>query len=193
MDLLPFVEYMSGFPRQRLAAGVLMHDDDGRVLLVEPTYKPTWEIPGGVVEADEAPWDAAVREVREELGLEIRLGRPLVIDHLDARAAAAAMVVPHLEAGRITDREARQATEVLTGGLYWVFDGGHVTQQDVEAMTPDGAELRSIRLVDADQVHVLAKQSLARRIDAALDAITRGTGPILCSDGIPVSGSSARS
>jgi ADP-ribose pyrophosphatase YjhB (NUDIX family) len=38
-----------------MAAGALLFDEDGRILLVEPTYKPYWEIPGGVVEADESP------------------------------------------------------------------------------------------------------------------------------------------
>ncbi|HEY9339368.1 MAG TPA: NUDIX hydrolase, partial [Kribbella sp.] len=44
-----------------MAAGVLFRAVDGRVLLVEPSYKPNWEIPGGAVEADESPWAAAAR------------------------------------------------------------------------------------------------------------------------------------
>jgi ADP-ribose pyrophosphatase YjhB (NUDIX family) len=48
-----------------MAAGVLLFDADGRVLLVEPTYKPYWELPGGVVEADESPHTAACRELKE--------------------------------------------------------------------------------------------------------------------------------
>lgn len=41
----------------------------GRVLLVQPTYKPTWEVPGGSVEAGESPAAAAAREVAVELGV----------------------------------------------------------------------------------------------------------------------------
>lgn len=161
-----------------------MHDDRGRVLLAEPTYKRDWEIPGGVVEADEAPWDAAVREVREELGLEVRLGRPLVVDHLTARATADTLVPDLLSAGRITEEQAAQAASVLTGGLYWVFDGGRVTQAEVDAITVDGGEIRTVRLVDADGVRELANDSLARRVFVALDALRHGRGPVLCSDGI---------
>ena len=79
MDLLPFGEYAASLNRKRTAAGVLFRDQQSRVLLVETTYKTEWEIPGGAVEADEAPWTTATRELREELGVERRFR--------DARAA----------------------------------------------------------------------------------------------------------
>ena len=64
-----------------LAAGVLLFDDAGRVLLVDPTYKAGWEFPGGVVESGEPPARAGVREVAEELGVELaELPRLLVVD-----------------------------------------------------------------------------------------------------------------
>jgi 8-oxo-dGTP diphosphatase len=46
---------------------VLFRDAAGRVLLVKPTYKNGWEIPGGYVDAGESPRAAAAREVKEEL------------------------------------------------------------------------------------------------------------------------------
>ena len=49
-------------PRKRVGAGVLFFDAEGRVLLVEPTHKDDWEIPGGWVEADESPYESAIRE-----------------------------------------------------------------------------------------------------------------------------------
>ena len=51
------------FATPRVAAGVLIRDDAGRVLLVKPTYKDGWEIPGGYVEKGESPHAAATREV----------------------------------------------------------------------------------------------------------------------------------
>ena len=62
-------DYTATLPRKRMGSAVLLRDRDGRILLVEPTYKDYWELPGGVVEADESPYDAAVRELAEELGL----------------------------------------------------------------------------------------------------------------------------
>jgi hypothetical protein len=54
-----------------VAAAVLLFDEQDRVLLVDPVYKPSWEFPGGVVERGEAPTDAALRETAEELGLRL--------------------------------------------------------------------------------------------------------------------------
>lgn len=49
------VDFVHSLPRKRMAASMLFSNIEGEVLLVEPTYKQHWELPGGVVEADESP------------------------------------------------------------------------------------------------------------------------------------------
>jgi 8-oxo-dGTP diphosphatase len=56
-------------PKKLIAAKVIVKSSNGNVLLVKPTYKPTWQLPGGVVEAGENPVTAAVREMSEEIGV----------------------------------------------------------------------------------------------------------------------------
>jgi ADP-ribose pyrophosphatase YjhB (NUDIX family) len=55
------------------AVSSLVLDDDGRVLLVYELDQDAWSTPGGSVDVDERPEDAARREVLEETGFEIRL------------------------------------------------------------------------------------------------------------------------
>ncbi len=62
--------YQRSLPKKRMSAGALFFDEVGRLLVVEPAYKANWEIPGGVVELDESPREARMREAKEELGVE---------------------------------------------------------------------------------------------------------------------------
>lgn len=57
------------------AVSVHIHDDAGRILLVHQIDRATWGTVGGAVEPGEAPRDAAVREAREETGLEVAIVR----------------------------------------------------------------------------------------------------------------------
>lgn len=66
---------MAGLSGKPMVAGVLFRDVQKRILLVEPSYKPNWEVPGGAVEADESPWETATRELIEELGWNRPLSR----------------------------------------------------------------------------------------------------------------------
>lgn len=68
------------FATPRVAAGALFFDKEGRVLLVHPTYKVTWDIPGGYVERGESPAAACRRELAEELGLNREPLRLLAVD-----------------------------------------------------------------------------------------------------------------
>ena len=50
-------------------------DDKRKVLLCHRRDIDAWNLPGGRVEDSESPWEAAVREVREEVGLEVKIAR----------------------------------------------------------------------------------------------------------------------
>ncbi|HKW23115.1 MAG TPA: NUDIX domain-containing protein [Ktedonobacterales bacterium] len=61
----------------RFAAGAyaVIFDDVGRVLFCHRRDCDFWNLPGGGVESGEAPWQAVMREVREETGLEVGVVR----------------------------------------------------------------------------------------------------------------------
>ena len=80
-------------------ANVLATDGEGRILVVKPTYSREWMLPGGRVERGETPHAAAIRETREETGLEVALERLLLVDARRARDTS------FIFAGRVTGGE----------------------------------------------------------------------------------------
>ncbi|WP_217144119.1 NUDIX hydrolase [Streptomyces sp. AC627_RSS907] len=135
---------------ETLAAGVLLFDEQDRVLLVDPTYKPGWEFPGGVVEPGEAPARAGMREVAEETGI-----------HLDD--------VPAL---LVVDWE--KPVPPGYGGLRLLFDGGRLDSADAGRVLLPGPELRDWRFVTEDEAAGLLPPVRYERLRWALRARERG-------------------
>ena len=65
-------EWLADLPKKSLAVKVILRSTKGRFLLVKPTYKKTWQFPGGGVEPFEEPKEAAIRELTEEMGLSVK-------------------------------------------------------------------------------------------------------------------------
>ena len=63
--------FYTTLPSKRMGSGVLLISSEDKIIVVKPSYKSSWEIPGGIVEKGESPLVGAIREVREELGLTI--------------------------------------------------------------------------------------------------------------------------
>lgn len=137
------------FARPYAAAGVLFTDESQHVLLVVPSYKDYYDIPGGFVEPGETPKAAAQREVHEELGIEPPVGRLLVVDWLiDSNGEA----------------------KVL-----FVFDGGQLSASDRENIHVDGSEIIGFGFHPIDEVQSLTIPRLHRRIHQAVAARLDGT------------------
>jgi 8-oxo-dGTP diphosphatase len=73
---------LTALPRHLLAAVVLVWDADGRILVVQTHNRDYPILPGGLVEEGESPAQAARRECREELGIDVPVGRLLAVQHL---------------------------------------------------------------------------------------------------------------
>ena len=149
-SLLPPDQYVASLARKRMAAGALFRDADGRVLLVDPVYKDTWDLPGGAVEAEESPHAACRREVAEELGLDRPPGRVLAVDWVPSRP------------GR-------------PEGVVVVYDGGVMPVADIDAIVLGDWELAGFAFTEPGDVACLVTPLLARRIIACLDAAATGT------------------
>jgi 8-oxo-dGTP diphosphatase len=147
---LPPDQYVASLARKRMAAAAFFRDEQGRVLLVNPSYKETWDLPGGAVEAEESPHAACRREVAEELGLDRPPGPVLAVD----------WVPSHPERPE---------------GLIVVYDGGVLSDGEINEIVLADGELTEFAFVAEDRVGTLLTPLLARRVASCLEALATGT------------------
>ncbi len=133
-----------GVPRIPASAGALIFDGAGRLLVLKPTYKSGWTVPGGQMEDDgETPWEACRREVREECGLVVGRGRLACVDFLRPRP----------------DRP---------GGMRFLFDCGPLADDILAGIALQEDEISEHRLVAPDEAFGLLSGPVRRRVRAAL-------------------------
>ncbi|MBE2199787.1 MAG: NUDIX hydrolase [Anaerolinea sp.] len=132
-----------------MSAGALFFDENGRLLLVKPTYKPHWEIPGGAVEANESPLQACTREIEEELGLSRQPRQLLCVDYIGA---------------------SHDKTEALA----FVFAAGILTKVEIAAIYLPAGELSEYRFVYFHEIEHEAPLRLWRRLDHCMRALQAG-------------------
>jgi 8-oxo-dGTP diphosphatase len=141
------------------SAGAMIFDRKGRLLILKPTYKSGWTIPGGVMEADgETPWEACQREVREECGLLVRTARLACVDFRRPRP------------GR-------------PGGIRFLFDCGVLADAVLAAVVLQSDEISEHRLVSKQRAMSLLRGPIRRRVRAGYGA----SATVYLEEGHPVS------
>ncbi|MFI6348143.1 NUDIX domain-containing protein [Streptomyces sp. NPDC050560] len=154
-----YATYIAGLPRVLSGAAVLLRDAEGRVLLVEPNYRPGWGLPGGTVESEdgETPRQGARRETAEELGLDRPVGRLLAVDWVPGAGR------PPLVA--------------------YLYDGGVLAPGEAERIRLQEEELLSWRFFAPDEIPAALPGATGRRVLAGLRALAEDAGPYELEDG----------
>jgi 8-oxo-dGTP diphosphatase len=150
-----------GLPAVPVSAGALIFDRAGRLLILKPTYKSGWTIPGGVMEADgETPWEACRREVAEECGLDVGTGRLACMDF-------------------------RRPRPGKPGGIRYLFNCGAFSDGSLAGIVVQPEEISEYRLAELRSALAMLRKPIRRRVRAAA-----GGGSRLCylEDGRPVPG-----
>ncbi|HUZ39244.1 MAG TPA: NUDIX hydrolase [Streptosporangiaceae bacterium] len=131
-------------PAIPVSAGALIYDRAGRLLILKPTYKSGWTIPGGVMEADgETPWEACQREVREECGLQARTGALVCMDF-------------------------RRPRPGKPGGIRYLFDCGTFSEESLAGIVVQPEEISQYQLADLATALTLLRKPIRRRVRAAV-------------------------
>ncbi|HEY9368938.1 MAG TPA: NUDIX domain-containing protein [Streptomyces sp.] len=99
--------------------GVLIENDCLLLLNQDADTERSWSLPGGKVEVGEGLADALVREMHEETGLDVEVGRLLyVCDHLPANVVH--MTFEIIRTGGIVGDIAEGADTTPIRGVEWV-------------------------------------------------------------------------
>lgn len=141
------VQFIATLPTRRLASAALIRDEKNRLLAVKPNYRDGWALPGGTVEAGEAPKQGCFREVLEEVGLDLTPGRALLIYH-------------GLNMG------------VWGDSTYYIYDGGQI--ESTANITLQEEELLEYRWIEPTELSEYFGAGFASRLLACYEALSTG-------------------
>jgi len=112
---LPAAQYYASLPKSINGAGAILHHEHGRFLLVRPSYRhDAWEVPGGGLEEGEFPWQGARREIKEELGLDLKPGPLLVVDWVPPQPDGRPALANYLFDGAASPRSTPSSTSAFS-------------------------------------------------------------------------------
>lgn len=160
LNLIPRKDFYAQLAKIPIAAGALFSNKN-KILLVKPSYKEGWSIPGGMVEADESPFDGLRRETREEIGLQVQIGNLLCVDY-----------------------RPKVATDYDDASLHFIFDCGELTDEQVGHIKLS-EEHTEFGFFDFDEAIKLCDEKLGRRISQCIQMKNNNLATYL-EDGVPL-------
>lgn len=136
------IKYLKSLPKKQIAVGVLLFNYKNELLILQPSYKDGWTIPGGVTNANESPIESAVREAKEETGLDIKLSKCLGAEYKSENF----------------DKHFHESIQII-------FLGKRLSKKDIAKIKIDNKEIIGFKFLPFPQAIKMLTTKLGKRIN----------------------------
>lgn len=143
-------EYAATLSKKQIGTAVLFFNTDHEILIVKPDYRDEWLVPGGSSDNNESPLHCAIREVREEIGLDISDLELIGIQYAHKK-------------------------EFFSDSIKFIFYGGVLTDKEISEIKLQVDELEGYQFVPPKRAIGLLSSSLQLSLQKCLDALKDGT------------------
>ncbi len=133
-------------PKKQVGTAVLFFNTKEELLIVKPDYREGWLVPGGATDDNESPLHCAIRETKEEIGLEISELHLVGIYYAHKKG-------------------------VFTDSLKFIFSGGTLTEQQISEIKLQTEELEKYSFAPPEEAIPLLSSSLQKSVPICLEAI----------------------
>jgi len=141
---LPPYEYYKQLPKVPTSGGAILKNSKGEFLIIKNTYKDGCSIPGGMCEENETPSHAVIREVKEELGINIENPKLFAVD---------------FDINKPFPR------------IMFLFDCGTIDDDTVNKITLNDGEISEYRFEEFESAVESMRQGLKIRMSNSIDAL----------------------
>lgn len=139
-------EYLDSLPKKRMAVGTIILNEKDEILIVKPSYKDHWSVAGGVIDKNESPRAALLREAKEEIGIDLKETKFLGVDYTSD-------------------------SDEKTESLQFIFFGGKLSESEIEKIKIDGKEIVEYKFMNIDEALLLLNENLRKRLAKCLVAL----------------------
>lgn len=145
--------------KKPIGVGVLLFNEKGELLVVKPSYKDHWSLPGGIVDEKESPKDGLIREIKEEIGLELdkKTLRFLCLDY-------------------VFNKDRKES-------IQFIFTGEVLRPGQFSKIVIQPAEISDYKFMAADEALPLLSKPSQLRIPKCLEAIKNHKIPLYLENG----------
>lgn len=137
-------DYLNSLPKKRCGSGAIILNEEGKIMMLKTTYSDFYEIPGGVVEQNESPIECCKREIFEEIGLDLKIEKLLVLEY---------------------------QKQEFDDSFMFLFDGGTLTNTQIQNIKLQEKEIECFGFYSLEEIKELTVEILYNRVKKAVQSL----------------------